>query len=136
MAKPLAKPLVLTLYRELQRSCRRCRAVMRPAHVTLIGDIVQRFAESGRSPSLATAIKEHGPLPLPGLVRHAFRNCGDGSELNPMIDDAFRALRLLHSVEEWVTTSARTSRQPLFSAVACLHLLTRLWPVRRQQAVR
>jgi hypothetical protein len=53
------------LYRELLRSCRRCRAVMRPTHVVIVGECVQKFAV--RSPSLTLAVKEHGPLPLPGV---------------------------------------------------------------------
>ena len=97
--------LVTTLYREFLRSCRRTRAVMRPGHVSLVGQCVQRFADSS-SPSLIAAVKEHGPLPLPGLVRHAFRST-EPSAAGDMCDDAFRALRMLHHVEEWVNTSAR-----------------------------
>ena len=97
--------LVTTLYREILRSCRRTRAVMRPGHVSLVGQCVQRFADSS-SPSLIAAVKEHGPLPLPGLVRHAFRST-EPSAAGDMCDDAFRALRMLHHVEEWVNTSAR-----------------------------
>jgi hypothetical protein len=44
-----------------------------------------------------------GSICTAGLVRHAFRTAeGDSSNL----DDGFRALRMLHSVERWVTSSA------------------------------
>ena len=75
---------------------------MRPTHVVLVGECVQRFAE--RSPSLTAAVKEHGPLPLPGLVRHCFRNT-DPCDTNTMIDSAFGALRMMQSVEGWVTSN-------------------------------
>ena len=105
MAAPPSNALVITLYRELLRSVRRTRAVMRPTHVVLVGECVQRFAET-RSPVLAAAVKEHGPLPLPCLVRSIFRTPdAEACDKERMIDDAFGALRMMHSVEQWVTQS-------------------------------
>ena len=104
---PMSPPpgLVPTLYRELLRSCRRTRAVMRPTHVVLVAECVQKFAD--RSPALAAAVKAHGPLPLPSVVQHAFRlECEDAQSSSSMIDHAFGALRMMHSVEAWVTSSA------------------------------
>ena len=110
MPQPPAS-LTTTLYRELLRSCRRTRAVMRPTHVVLVGECVQRFAE--RSPALAIAVKQHGPLPLPALVRNSFRNV-EPEHSNRAIDDAFGALRMMHSVEQWVTSSASPRQHTFF----------------------
>ena len=121
MASPPPQ-LVTTLYREILRSCRRTRAVMRPGHVSLVGQCVQRFADSS-SPSLIAAVKEHGPLPLPGLVRHAFRST-EPSAAGDMCDDAFRALRMLHHVEEWVNTSARYTSFKILSTNRVAALLS------------
>ena len=95
---------------------------MRPGHVSLVGQCVQRFADSS-SPSLIAAVKEHGPLPLPGLVRHAFRST-EPSAAGDMCDDAFRALRMLHHVEEWVNTSARYTSFKILSTNRVAALLS------------
>ena len=92
--------LVTTLYRELLRSCRRTCAVLRPTHVVLVGECVSRFAV--RSPALQQSVKEFGPLPLPELVRNTFRNTEPSDS---SLDDAFSALRMLQSVEQWVNSS-------------------------------
>ena len=99
---PATPALVTTLYRELLRSCRRTRAVLRPTHVVLVGECVNRFAV--RSPALQQSVKQFGPLPLPELVRDTFRKT-DPRDSNRCLDDAFSALRMLHSVEQWVTSS-------------------------------
>lgn len=95
--------LVTTLYRELLRSCRRTKAVMRPGHVVLVGECVQRFA--ARSPALQLSVQEHGPLLSAAIVRSSFR-MSEPEGCPREIDDAFSALRMLHSVEEWVGESA------------------------------
>ena len=71
-----------------------------PTHVVLVGETVQRFAAQ-RSPVLLAAVKEHGPLPLCGLVRHVFRHT-EARASDACLDDAFRALRTISSVEDWV----------------------------------
>ena len=41
------------------------------------------------------------------MVQHAFRlECEDAQSSSKMIDHAFGALRMMHSVEAWVTSSA------------------------------
>ena len=70
MVPPNAE-LTLTLYRSLMRSCRTLRAKMRPGHVVLVGECMNRFATTA-APELKATIRTSGPLPWL-LVQHAFR---------------------------------------------------------------
>ena len=77
--------------------------------------------------SLIAAVKERAlPAVAAGLVRHAFRST-EPSAAGDMCDDAFRALRMLHHVEEWVNTSARYTAASLplkFSLLTVAALLS------------
>ena len=98
--KTAAADLIVTLYRESLKSARRVRQVMRPGHVVLVAQCVQRFADQSASPALQRAVKEHGPLPLAGLVRHAYASTGPGD-----LDSAFGAMRTLNSLQQWVNSN-------------------------------
>ena len=88
----------VVLYRSLLRACRDVRKTMRPGHVVLVWECVNRFATS--APALKPAIHEDGPLPLCNLVRHAFRQpAGVGGMTH---DTAFNALRGLNHLGEYV----------------------------------
>lgn len=75
--------LSIVLYRSLLRQCRSLRTAMRPGHVVLVGECVNRFSNKV-APALKPIIKQHGPLPLSGLVRSAFRQqaASDNDTLN------------------------------------------------------
>ena len=96
--------LTRTLYRALLRGSTRVRSAMRPGHVVIVAQVVQRFAEHAQvAPSLLHALREHGPLPLPGLVRHAFRQPSTSNEDHVRgVDTAFSALRSISSIESFV----------------------------------
>jgi hypothetical protein len=68
----MQRELSIVLYRSLLRQCRSLRAAMRPGHVVLVGECVNRFSNK-MAPALKPVIKDNGPLPLSGLVRRAFR---------------------------------------------------------------
>lgn len=94
----------LALYRDLLRSCRRVRSSMRASHVVLISECVNRFA-NGTTPQLQQSVKSHGPLPLSGLVTHAFRHADDVQYCNENVDLAFCALRGVGYLEEFILTN-------------------------------
>lgn len=107
---PVPSAVTLTVYRELLRSTRRLKSVMGPGHVVLVGECARRFAET--TPMLAEAIKERGEsgarigaIHLPpdpaDLVKHIFRNTSATESPDKCIDDAFRALRTLSSIENY-----------------------------------
>lgn len=74
---------------------------MRPTHVVLVGECVQKWSAAVSLPHLDACIKQHAPLPLAALVRNAFRDA-PSAEVPAHIDAAFSALRALSSMEAWV----------------------------------
>jgi len=95
--------LTRTLYRTVIRSSNRVRKAMRPGHVVIVAEVVQRFAAHRlAAPALTRALEDHGPLPLPGLVRQAFREPIDAQESSLALDTAFSALRSISSIEAFV----------------------------------
>ena len=107
------------MYRELLRGSERVRAIMRPGHVAVVGECVQRFAAESRSPHLAAAASLHGAACLPELTRSSFRGRADQPEraagrsaAGSAIDDGFAALRLLSSLEAWIVESELAAALP------------------------
>ena len=95
--------LLRTLYRTLLRSSTRVRKTMRPGHVVIVAECVQRFAEHQTAlPALARAVSSHGPLPLPGLVREIFRQPIASHSEDSCLDTAFSALRSINSMEAFI----------------------------------
>ena len=99
--------LTLTLYRSTLNSCRRVRSVMRPGHCFMVAEVVTKVVASSGSSVLQSALKEHGPIPLDGFVRTAFRTSVPRDEEDRMLDTAFCALRALTAMEQWVNTNNR-----------------------------
>ena len=100
-----ASALTLTLYRSTLRSFRRVRSVVRPGHVCLVAEVVSKVVASSGSRVLTSTLKEHGPIPLDGFIRTAFRTPVPKVEENTMVDTAFCALRALSAMEQWVNTN-------------------------------
>ena len=104
---PPSTQVAVTLYRETLRRVRRIRAVMRPAHVVVVHQVATQFAEKSGSPCLIRVLKEHGPLPLAGLVSAIYRHPQQQTDQNHQVDSAFTALRTLNSMESWMIGNNR-----------------------------